>query len=92
MRWEIESLKKIEAINPEIVTRALSDLWKTNPELFKMVVINSYLDGNISLAKAAESLCITRIELEDELRKRGIPVRTLSKEDIIAEGIAAAKW
>ncbi|WP_240910892.1 UPF0175 family protein [Thermococcus sp. MV5] len=37
------------------------------------------------MGKAAELLGITRDELIQEFHKRSIPIRRLSKEDIIAE-------
>ncbi|ADT85043.1 UPF0175 family protein [Thermococcus barophilus] len=37
------------------------------------------------MGKAAELLGITREELIEEFHKRGIPIRKLSKEDVIAD-------
>ena len=56
------------------------------------MVIGAYTDGKISLSKAAELLRMTRIELQKELLKKGVPVRTLSKEDVIAEVEALQLW
>lgn len=92
MQWEIDSLQKINSVEPGIVTNALIKLWEINPELHTIVVVNAYLDGKISLAKAAETLNMTRIEFERELRRRGIPVRTLSQEDVRAEIQAITSW
>ncbi len=61
-------------------------------EMESNVVVNAYLDGRISLAKAAEELCVTRHEFEQELRKRGIPIRQLTKEDVVVEVHAIARW
>lgn len=92
MLWEVEELKKISEINPEIVEEAMKYLWEKKPELYKSVVTNAYLDKKINLTKASELLGITRIELEKELRQKGIPVRHLSQEDIIAEAEAIKEW
>gem|GEM_PF-6304930 len=48
-------------------------------------MVSAYLDRKISLGKAAELLGMTREELIEEFHKRGIPIRKLSKEDVIAE-------
>ena len=92
MSWEIEVLQKMSVLEPEIIVQALADLWKSNPSLHKNVVINAYLDSKISLAKAAEELCVTRHEFEFELRKRGIPIRQVTKKDVIAEVQAITTW
>ena len=54
--------------------------------------VNAYVEGKISLAKAAQTLGLTRIEFERELRTRGIPIRTLSQEDVRAEVRAITSW
>ena len=43
------------------------------------------MDRQISLSKAAELVGLTRIELQRQLVQEGIPIRTLSDEDIHAE-------
>lgn len=90
--WEIEAFHRLGAVRPGIITDALKELWKLRPELYKMVVINAYLDEKINLTKAAENLGVTRIEFEKELREKGIPVRTSSQEDVIAEVDAITRW
>ena len=92
MLWEVEELKKISEIQPEAVENALKELWEKNPELHKTVVINAYIDEKINLSKAAELLSLTRIELEKELKIKGIPIRYPSKEDIVAEVEAIKEW
>lgn len=92
MIWEVEELEKLSELQPELVEKALKDLWERNPDLFRVVVINAYIDEKISLGKAAELLSLTRIELEKEFQIKGIPIRRLSKEDIIAEAEAIKKW
>jgi predicted HTH domain antitoxin len=92
MEWEVDELYKLSKIQPEIVKPALKEFWQRNPSLYKSVVINAYLDAKINLGKAAELLDIHRLELEQELRKKGIPIRSISKEDISAEVEALQEW
>ena len=92
MEWEVEELHKLSKIQPDIVDGALKELWQRNPELYKSVVINAYLDEKINLGKAAELIGIDRLELQKELRIKGIPLRSLSKEDVIAEVEALKQW
>jgi predicted HTH domain antitoxin len=92
MHWEIEELVKVSEIKPEIVKKALNTIWAENPQLKRMVVINAYLDGKINLSKAAEELGLNRLELEEQLKTEGIPVRRLSEDDIRAEAEAVKRW
>jgi len=92
MLWEVEELEKISEAQPEMVEKALKDLWAINPDLLKTVVINAYIDEKISLGKAAELLSLTRIELEREFKMKGVPLRHLSREDVIAEAAAVKEW
>ena len=92
MLWEVEELKKISEIQPDIVEDALKDLWVKNPALYKSVVINAYIDGKINLGKASELLEMSRLELEIELKGKGIPVRHLTAEDVAAEVEAIKEW
>lgn len=92
MLWEVEELKNISEIQPKMVKDALKNLWKNDPELYKMVIINAYIDGKINLGKAAEFLQVPRLALEKELRIKGIPIRQLSLEDISTEVEAVKEW
>lgn len=90
--WAVEELKKLSEIQPEIVESALQRLWKEEPHIYKSIVISAYVDEKISLSKAAELLGITRIELEKEFKEKGIPVRSLSRKDVVAEVEALKTW
>jgi len=92
MEWEIEELCKLVKIQPEILEAAFKELWQRNPALYKSVIINAYLDEKINLGKAAELLGVHRLELQNELREKGVPIRGLSKEDVIAEVEAIRAW
>jgi len=92
MDWEVEELHKLSKIQPDIVDGALKELWQRNPDLYKSVVINAYLDEKINIGKAAELIGIDRLGLQKELRAKGIPIRHLSREDVIAEAEALKEW
>lgn len=92
MEWEIEELCKLGKIQPEILEVALEELWQRKPALYKSVVINAYLDEKINLGKAAELLGLHRLELQKELIEKGVPIRGLSKEEVVAEVEAIKAW
>ena len=84
MAWTIKGIEDVIKANPKRSEDLLRSL-KRDKELFEEIVISAYVEGLISLSKVSELLEITRDELIDLLKKRGIPIRTLSKEDVIAE-------
>ena len=92
MEWEVEELHKLSKIQPDVVDGALKELWRKNPNLYKSVVINAYLDEKINIGKAAELIGIDRMELQKELKAKGIPIRILSREDVKAEVEALKEW
>lgn len=92
MEWEVEELYKLGKIQPDILETALRELWQRKSALYKSVIINAYLDEKINLGKAAQLLGVHRLELQNELREKGVPIRRLSKEDVIAETEAIKEW
>jgi len=92
MEWEVEELCKLGKIQPDILEIALKELWQRKPALYKSVILNAYLDEKINLGKAAELLGVHRLELQNELREKGVPIRGLSKKDVMAEVEAIRKW
>ena len=76
--------------NPKRLDDLLRNL-KNDRELFEEIVISAYVEGLISLSKASELLEITRDEMVEILKKKGIPIRILSKEDVLAE-VEAIRW
>ncbi|WXG39296.1 MAG: UPF0175 family protein [Candidatus Freyarchaeum deiterrae] len=92
MTWMLDELKKIGEVQPEVINKLLSELRRSNPEVYKSIIIGAYVDGKINLSKAAELLGVTRIELQKELREKGVPIRASSKEDAMAEAEAAKLW
>jgi len=89
--WAVAQLNKLIKLRPELHKRLL-ELLKNDKELLRSIVIGAYIDGEISLGKAAELLGKTRDELIEEFKKLGIPIRKLSKEDVIAEVKAILSW
>jgi predicted HTH domain antitoxin len=85
MRWELEQLNKLSEEQPELADAALSVLWKHQPEVLRRVIIGAYLDQRISLSKAAELIGVTRLELQRQFLQQGIPVRTLTADEVKAE-------
>ncbi len=88
--WVAKGVENVVKANPKRLEDLLRSL-KKEKKLFEEIVISAYVEGLISLSKASELLEITRDELIDILKKRGVPMRTLYKEDVMAE-IEAIKW
>nr|MDO8082650.1 UPF0175 family protein [Candidatus Freyarchaeota archaeon] len=70
MIWVLDELRKIGEIQPEVINKLLSEIRRSSPEVYKSIVVGAYVDGRISLSKAAELLEVSRIELQRELGKR----------------------
>nr|MDO8082670.1 UPF0175 family protein [Candidatus Freyarchaeota archaeon] len=92
MMWVLDELKKIGEVQPEVINRLISEIRRSSPEIYKSLVIGAYVDGKINLSKTAELLGVTRIELQRELKEKGVPIRGPSKEDVMAEAEAAKQW
>ncbi len=73
--WQIEQFKKLSSEYPEMIVEVIEKLWAMEPKLKRMMVISAYLDGHINLGKAAELLDVHRLELQDEFKQKGIPLR-----------------
>ncbi|MDI3498781.1 UPF0175 family protein [Archaeoglobus sp.] len=82
--------RKFVKSNPKRLEELLANL-RRDKELFEEIVISAYVEGLISLSKASELLEITRDEMAEILRKRGVPLRNLNKDDLVAE-VEAIKW
>jgi predicted HTH domain antitoxin len=85
MEWMIQGLQKLGEIKPDAMEKVLGDIEHQRPEIFRSLVIIAYVDGKISLSKAAELLGLSRIELQREFQRTGIPIRSLTKDDAAAE-------
>lgn len=89
MVWIGKCIENVVRANPKRLEDLIKNLKDT--ELFEEIVISAYVEGSISLSKASELLEITRDELINILKRKGIPIRNLSKDDVAAE-VGAIKW
>ena len=89
-QWLLDQLDRLAEEQPHLVERALAQLLRENADLRRAVVIGAYLDEEISLAKAAELLDLTRDEIQEQFLAAGIPVRQLTRADVVGE-VAAAR-
>ncbi|AAB91130.1 UPF0175 family protein [Archaeoglobus fulgidus] len=88
--WIVKGIENVVKSNPKRLEELLANL-RRDKELFEEIVISAYVEGLISLSKASELLEITRDEMAEILRKRGVPLRNLNKDDLVAE-VEAIKW
>lgn len=72
--WSWEQLVKLHRTQPSIVQRAVQHILEEDEDLRWSVVINAYLDHEISLARAAYLLNLHPLELRDQFTKKGIPL------------------
>ncbi len=73
--WFWKQLSKLRELHPELVAEALDQIWRSNLKLRRVIVIDAYLEGVISLSKAAELLGLSRWQLQQEFLEQGIPLR-----------------
>jgi predicted HTH domain antitoxin len=92
MEWIIQGLQKLSEIKPDETEKIWQDIREKRPEIFRSLIVIAYLDCKISLSKAAELLRLTRIELQKEFKEQGIPLRTLSEDDVDAEIEMLRAW
>ncbi len=85
-----ERYKNVIRANPKRLEDLLRNLRKDR-ELFEEIVISAYVEGLINLSKASELLEIIRDEMIKMLKKKGVPIRMLSKEEVLAE-VEAVRW
>ncbi|MCP4696746.1 MAG: hypothetical protein GY862_07845, partial [Gammaproteobacteria bacterium] len=79
---------------PELVDRVFDKFLAHQPELYRLVVVGAYLDGEINLGKAAELLGLHRTELQAQFLQEGIPLRAGAEtlEEAQAEADAVMQW
>jgi predicted HTH domain antitoxin len=92
--WPLEQLLKLQRSQPHLVQRALQRLLDEDEELRWSVVVNAYLDEEISLARAATCLGSHPLELRERFIEKGIPLRLgpVDKADAQAEVDALRTW
>jgi len=75
--WIVKGIENVVKSNPKRLEELLANL-RRDKELFEEIVISAYVEGLISLSKASELLEITRDEMAEILRKRGVPLRKMT--------------
>ena len=92
--WPLEQLVKLQRSQPHVVQRALQRLLDEDEELRWSVVVNAYLDEEISLARAATCLGLHPLALRERFIDKGIPLRLgpVDKADAQAEVEALRAW
>ena len=92
--WVLEQLIKVERHQPEMVEQAMRDLLSQRDDLRWSVVVGAYLDGEISLSKAAELLSMHPLALRERFIAQSIPLRLGPEtlEEARAEVAAIESW
>jgi len=92
--WPLEQLIKLQRLQPSLAQRALQRLLDEDEELRWSVVINAYLDEEISMARAASLLGLHPLELRERFIEKGIPLRLgpTDQADAQAEVDALRAW
>jgi predicted HTH domain antitoxin len=93
-RWPLEQLIKLQRSQPSLVQRALQRLLDEDEELRWSVVINAYMDEEISMARAASLLELHPLELRECFIEKGVPLRLgpVDEADARAEADALRAW
>jgi predicted HTH domain antitoxin len=92
--WFLEQLLKLQSTQPALLQRAIQRLLDKDEELRWLVVVNAYLDEQISLGKTASLLGMHPLELRERFIEKGIPLRLgpIDIADAQAEVDAIRAW
>ncbi len=92
--WTYDQLIKVRQYRPELVDPMIEEIMSRQTELHRLVVIGAYLDEKINLGKAAELLGLHRLELQEQFKEQGIPLRLGpgAPEEAHGELAAITKW
>lgn len=92
--WTYNQLIKVRQYRPELVDQIIEELLNRQAELRWLIVVGAYVDEEINLGKAAELLGMHRLELQEQFREQGIPLRlgVESVEEAQAEMAAIHQW
>jgi predicted HTH domain antitoxin len=71
----LSQLEKVHQLKPEEVERSLIERLSQDKGLWREIVTGAYLDGEVSLARAAELLGLLPLDLRQEFLKAGIAIR-----------------
>lgn len=72
--WAFDQLIKLRKREPELVNTAVERLVEQDEGLRWSMVVNAYLDEEISLSKAAELLGMHPLVLQERFLQMGIPI------------------
>jgi len=70
-----DQLVKLRHQQPELVHKAIFQLFQYDPQLRWSLVLGAYQDDQISLSKAAELLDLHALELREKLIQLNIPLK-----------------
>ena len=92
--WALEQLLKLQRSQPFLVQRALQRLLDEDEDLRWSVVVSAYMDGEISLARAASLLGLHPLELRERFIQKGVPLHLgpVDESDAQAEVDALRSW
>jgi len=92
--WAFDQLIKLRKREPELVNAAIERLVEQDESLRWSMVVNAYLDEEISLGKAAELLNMHPLVLQERFLQMGIPILLgpASMAEAQAEIEAARAW
>ncbi len=92
--WTYSQLIKVRQYRPELVDQFVEELLNRQTELRWLVVVGAYVDEEINLGKAAELLGMHRLDLQEQFREQGIPLRlgVETIEEAQAEMAAIHQW
>ncbi|MCX7924474.1 MAG: UPF0175 family protein [Fimbriimonadales bacterium] len=92
--WLEEQFLRLSHRRPELVARILERAFSEDDDFRWAVVVDAYLDEQISLGKAAELLGVHRAALQRRFVEMGIPVRIGAEtiEEAQAEVESLRRW
>jgi predicted HTH domain antitoxin len=70
-----DQLVKLRRQQPDLVYKAIVQLFQYDPQLRWSLVLGAYQDDQISLSKAAELLDLHALELREKLIQLNIPLK-----------------
>jgi predicted HTH domain antitoxin len=73
VEWEIDQLVKARLFPDEqsVLRSAMRSLFEAKPELKRKMAVTAYINGEISLGKAAQIMGVSQEEMKDIIRETG---------------------
>ncbi len=90
----MEQLNKLWRQQPDLVSRAIRRMLDEDRDLRWALVVSAYMDGEISLSKAAELLNMHALELRERFLNLGVPIYQgpANIDEAKAEAAALQRW